>query len=119
MAPERVYANSRVRDCVGQAAVRRGPVVYCAEEADNGSSLHLLRLPKAAALRMAEGFAGYQAVEADGFRIVPDDERLYSPDPAVHTEPALIRLVPYCVWGNRGKGEMRVWLETAALPYEF
>ena len=59
---------------------------------------------------MAEGFAGYQAVEADGFRIVPDDERLYSPDPAVHTEPALIRLVPYCVWGNRGKGEMSVYL---------
>jgi len=110
MVPERIYANGRVRDCVGQAAVRRGPVVYCAEEADNGGSLHLLRLPRNAALRMAGGFAGYQAVEADGVRIVPEDDCLYSPDPAMHTEPALIRLVPYCVWGNRGKGEMSVYL---------
>ena len=110
MRPERIYANGRVRDCAGQTAFRRGPVVYCAEEKDNGDSLHLLRVPREAELAEAEGFAGYCAVETDGYRICPDDGRLYSPDPAQHTEPARIRLVPYCMWGNRGRGEMRVFL---------
>lgn len=110
MAPERIYANRRVRDCVGQTAVRLGPVVYCAEEADNGDSLHLLRLPREAVLRVTEGFAGFNAIEADGFRICPEEERLYSPDPAEHTEPTRIHLIPYCLWANRGKGEMRVFL---------
>lgn len=108
--PERIYANGRVRDCAGQTAFRRGPVVYCAEEKDNGDSLHLLRVPREAELAETEGFAGYCAVETDGYRICPDDGPLYSPDPAQHTEPARIRLVPYCLWGNRGKGEMRVFL---------
>ena len=39
-----MQANPRVRETEGQLAVTRGPVVYCLEEKDNGSNLHLLAL---------------------------------------------------------------------------
>ena len=110
MVPERVYVNKNVRDYVGQTAVRLGPVVYCAEEADNGPGLHLLRLPRSAQLSLSEGFADYAAVEAEGYRFCLKNGKLYSTDPAEEAEPVLIRLIPYCIWGNRGKGEMRVFL---------
>lgn len=97
MVPERVYVNSNVRDYVGQTAVRLGPVVYCAEEADNGPGLHLLRFPRSSRLTLTEGFAGYAAVEAEGSRICPKNGRLYGTDPADDSESVLIRLVPYCV----------------------
>jgi len=37
-------ANPHVRENIGKLAVMRGPVVYCLEEADNGSDLHMLSL---------------------------------------------------------------------------
>ncbi len=37
-----VEANNRVREDIGKVAVMRGPVVYCLEECDNGTDLHLL-----------------------------------------------------------------------------
>lgn len=39
-----MQADSRVREDIGKAAVTRGPVVYCMEEADNGKNLHLFSL---------------------------------------------------------------------------
>lgn len=37
-------ANNRVREDMRQVAVTRGPVTFCAEQADNGENLHLLRV---------------------------------------------------------------------------
>lgn len=39
-----VSAHPRVREDIGKAAVCRGPVTYCAEEADNGRDLHLFQM---------------------------------------------------------------------------
>ena len=96
---------------LGQVAVTFGPVVYCAEEADNGPDLHLLRLPRSAALRLAEDtYAGYRIIAADGLRLVPEGDALYSAEPGLRPEKAHLRLIPYCLWANRGKGEMSVFL---------
>ncbi len=111
LTPERVYANARVRDCAMQAAVRMGPVVYCAEEADNGDSLHLLRLPEKVPLRVIpEKLNGFSLLEAPGWRLEAADDRLYSTEHSVRRKAAVIRFIPYCLWANRGKGEMRVFL---------
>ena len=37
-------SNPLVREDAGRVAVKRGPVVYCMEEADNGKNLHLTKL---------------------------------------------------------------------------
>ncbi|MCT6900852.1 MAG: glycoside hydrolase family 127 protein, partial [Bifidobacterium sp.] len=39
-----VAANPLVSQDAGKVAVTRGPIVYCAEERDNGANLHLLHL---------------------------------------------------------------------------
>ena len=36
MPPERLYAHPNVRMDVGRVALRRGPLIYCVEETDNG-----------------------------------------------------------------------------------
>ena len=44
MSVKFVHANSRVRSDAGQVAVMRGPLVYCAEQADNPGDLWNYRL---------------------------------------------------------------------------
>ena len=44
----------------------------------------------------------------EGWRSSPG-EALYSRK-RPERKPADVRLVPYCVWGNRGENQMRVWL---------
>ena len=38
------------------------------------------------------------------------DGKLYAPRP-VTFEKAKLTFVPYCNWGNRGYGEMSVWVK--------
>jgi hypothetical protein len=37
MPAERLYAHPNLRMDVGRSALRRGPLIYCVEEADNPS----------------------------------------------------------------------------------
>ncbi len=110
-------ANSRVREDTRLAAVMRGPVTYCAEEADNGADLHLLRIN-------ADQFAEHVSVLPDhcfghpsirllvpGYRAETDSpDSLYAEYCKPVETPCKIALIPYYAWGNRGEGEMRVWL---------
>ena len=48
-------ADGRVREDIGKAAVMRGPVVYCLEEADNGQELHLLKMDENAVFEIEQG----------------------------------------------------------------
>src|SRR5271169_6735924 len=54
MPAERLYAHPNVRMDVGRAALRRGPLIYCVEEADNpGGPVQTLSLPRSAPLDAA------------------------------------------------------------------
>ena len=70
-------------------------------------------LPRQAELRARfdpDLLGGTTVVEADGWRCEPSREApLYALDPPV-TVPARLRAVPYSLWGNRGPGEMLVWI---------
>ena len=106
-----MYADPRVTADAGKAAVKKGPLVYCLEETDNGGPLSGLRIDPEEPL--TERFepallGGVNVVEARGQRIVWDGG-LYSAKPPGRT-PATLRLVPYCFWGNREPGEMAVWV---------
>lgn len=112
MPVRRLRAHPHVVHDVGCVALQRGPVVFCLEQVDNGDHLNLIRLPKAAAL--AARFApdllgGCVVIEADAERLRPADGQLYTTaEPTVVSTS--IKAVPYCLWNNRGEGEMRVWL---------
>ena len=90
---KRVKADWRVRQDRGRLAVMRGPVLYCAEGVDNGGHAKDLRLAATAAFASA-------TVDVNGAAF-----------------PALVagaaKLVPYCVWANRGGGELETWFPTA------
>ncbi len=112
MAVRRVYANPMVREDIGRVALMRGPLVYCAEQCDNGDHLHRLRLPDGAALKalpfQPDLLGGIVPIQADGARFSGGDA-LYTDEPPWEI-PQKIFAVPYYAWGNRDPGEMRVWL---------
>lgn len=113
MKVTRWYANENVRENLGKVAVARGPVVFCAEEKDNGPDLHMLMLPKSAAARYSEvtDFAGIDGIDVSGYRgEILKDAPLYSKEANRRKEKTNIHFIPYYAWANRGENEMRVWI---------
>ena len=119
MAPRLYKADPRVRDNIGKAAMTRGPIVYCLEEADNGKNLHLLSIDPARKPEEEEekGELGdIIRITAFGKRIREPEEKecLYRPadEEIVQEEDARLRFIPYYTWANRGSNEMSVWVRT-------
>ena len=115
MVPRWVRADPRVREDAGKVALQRGPLVYCLEEADNGTGLHLLRRgpePEAEVRWEPETLGGVVTVTTSGLREAEDwpRDRLYDFREAPELRPTRLRWVPYYAWANRGPGEMRVWI---------
>lgn len=115
MPVERIEAHPRVRMNHGFVALRRGPVVYCLEEVDNGANLAALSLPREAKLRAVFNrrlLGGAVAITGRLQRRLADgwDGALYRPRGATRERSVSFRAVPYCLWNNRGDGEMRVWI---------
>ncbi|MBP0968649.1 MAG: glycoside hydrolase family 127 protein [Oscillospiraceae bacterium] len=112
MEPTRMYANPRVRADIGCVAFMRGPVVYCFEQADNGEDLMALRAYRDGKLSVHRqrlgGLGEYPILTVKGARLI-DSGELYSDEP-FDTEDVTLKAVPYYLWGNRGKGGMRVWI---------
>lgn len=100
-----VKCSPKVRSNIGKAAVCRGPIVYCLEEVDNGSDLHLLRLAK------KPDFGYYKdIITAKGFREIIKSEKLYEDYTEPEKIPAVLKFIPYYKWANRGENEMSVYI---------
>ena len=123
MIPKVNRANIKVARDSGLGAVTVGPVVYCAEGADNGGEVFSFSLD-GARLRLERqtpaqigGFApsSYDlgtvyTVTAEGTSLVADDpDALFFTD-GYKEETRQIKLIPYFMWGNRGLNQMRVWM---------
>ena len=118
MPVRRVYGNPLVRHLAGKVALQRGPVVYCLEQADNGSELHNLSLDKHSKFVEVAGtgvMANKILIQAQGHRQTldaPQDRPLYQFDqPMARTEPQTLTFIPWFSWANRGEGEMRIWVD--------
>lgn len=109
-----IRANQKVHYNAGRAAIVRGPLVYCLEEADNGGYLDEISLdPEKGLSEKADPDmpGGCVSIEALGFRETASEERddLYMPYKSVKEE-ITVKAVPYFLWNNRGGGEMQVWV---------
>ena len=115
MPPERLFAHPAVKSDRGQAALRRGPLVYCVEAADNpGMDLALLHLPRETPLaheKRSDLFGGTVVLTAKGraAETAGWDGVLYRSDLPPARE-AQLTAVPYFLWANREPGAMRVWI---------
>ena len=114
---EWIQANIRVREDGGKAALRRGPMIYCVEETDNGPLLSDLAADTCAPIAESEnrdvaGFGPYPALVTSGTRSgseIRREQRLYFPLRR-RRAPVTLTAVPYCLWGERVPGEMSVWV---------
>jgi DUF1680 family protein len=111
-----VIANPRVADDRGHIAVQRGPLVYCAEWADNdGINPHHLLFPRQPQFEVEAGY-GIQNTEGDGktFQVTAitaqAQEASVSPEGKLSARDVTVKLIPYYAWNHRGAGKMDVWL---------
>ena len=109
MEPRIVMAHRQVTEDRGKIAVERGPLVYCAEWADNDFNI-----------------LGTALSEEAQFKVVPTkltvEGRDYPFDALETTaldnytgniskaRPVNLRLIPYYAWAHRGSGNMEVWI---------
>jgi len=98
---EKVEANR------GRVAVTRGPLVYCAEEVDNGGPVQRFFIPEVPAAgqaktaAIADGpLAGVVTVTLPAKEVAGDGS----------AKDARLALVPYYAWNNRGEKSMIVWI---------
>jgi len=116
-------ADPRLDVARGTVAVEYGPLVYCMEAVDNpGHRLDDLTIDTAIAPKVApvDGTLGHVATIRIGGRIRPRTGASWWPyslagAPARDElgESVALTGVAYYTWGNRGPGEMRIWIPTA------
>lgn len=116
MSVRYTIANNMVEETAGQAAVERGPIVYCVESLDTeAESLDDLYLDIHAEFKDAQ-------FEIAGKNIPVLETEQYCADRSGFSREALyqrlvykgmkkekVRFIPYYAWDNREFGEMRIW----------
>jgi DUF1680 family protein len=118
MPVERLYAHPAVRADVGQVALRRGPMVYCVEQADHSAPVSRLVLPAGAELAAREApelLGGVVVLEGTAAALSDAgwEGSLYRTN-RPSAEPVALRAIPYFAWDNRTAGAMMVWLPEGA-----
>ena len=111
-----VVANPRVADDRGRIAIERGPLVYCAEWADNeGVNPHHLLLARQPQFEVQPTYA-IQNTEGNGQTFDVTAITAQAQDVHVNregriaTKDVTVKLIPYYAWNHRGAGKMDVWL---------
>lgn len=113
-----IEAHPLVEETLGQVAVKRGPLVYCLESADLPPGTRLLDVRIPADIDLVARYdgrllGGVVVLEGKARAARPAGEwngALYRALTATPLAPLDVRFIPYFAWGNRGDGEMSVWL---------
>jgi hypothetical protein len=123
MTPRWTYPDSRVDAARGCAAIERGPLVYCFEQADQA-----VRLDEFAVRAGTPLSEGALTLEGVGPTIAVTTAGWHIPAAATAAGPAAVAFqaaasnagppgprlpavaIPYFQWDNRGPGAMRVWI---------
>ncbi|MDR0443836.1 MAG: glycoside hydrolase family 127 protein, partial [Treponema sp.] len=114
MKPRIVFANPRVHQNCGRAAIARGPEIFCFEEIDNGKNLAALSLDTHSPLEECwreDLLGGIMQIKVKGKRLImPEQDESFSEQFEPRSEAVELTAVPYGYWGNRTSGEMLVWI---------
>lgn len=111
-----LHANPWVGADAGKTAIKKGPVVYCLEQVDNGENLAGIFVDSSQTLTEQyepDLLGGVVTISLTGKRLKKEtwpQERLYD-DRIPEFEPVSLKTVPYSAWNNREPGEMAVWMK--------
>lgn len=120
MPPRLMAANPLVEEDLNQAAVQRGPVVYCLESPDLPPGVRVSDVMIPADLKLTVRYErrlldGVVVLEGQGL-VQPAENwngKLYREFKPADLRPINLRFIPYSVWANRGPSQMTVWLPLA------
>lgn len=107
MTPRTVKADSRVSADRGRVAISRGPLVYCAEWADNQFDVMHFVIDAKPQFTLTDAptlAGGVKKLAATGTLLDT------GADGKLTATPRAITLIPYYAWCHRGPGRMQVWL---------
>ena len=108
-----VKASPRVVDDRGRMAIERGPLVYCAEGADNeGFSIFNFLMPRQPRFTVTDRMIKTNSALTFGVKAIQVDGQALEQDPQgeAHVKNATLTMVPYYAWNHRGPGLMEVWM---------
>jgi len=108
MPVRRVLANEKVADDRGMVALERGPIVFCMERADNPNGVFDLLVPDNAKLQFAyrtDVLGGIGEITGEAVALARGADRV-----SLVRRQQNFTAIPYYAFGNRGQGEMAVWL---------
>ncbi|MDB5020397.1 MAG: glycoside hydrolase family protein [Pedobacter sp.] len=94
-ASQALVVNSR------KLALQRGPIIYCAEWADNAGKVSDLLIPENAEFKPTYNSALLSGVTTLKGNVLKNSD--------VGTTSFSLTAIPYMAWANRGEGEMQVW----------
>lgn len=121
MEPRVVTAREEVEADRGRIAIERGPIVYCAEAADNSFPVRSVLLTPEPVMAVSHGDVLGYPVE----KISTIAQTLhYDQMGRLRVDDVKLTMIPYYAWCHRGAGEMTVWLPTVlesaapARPFE-
>jgi DUF1680 family protein len=99
MPVRRIRTHQNVEDNRNKVAVVRGPIVYCAEEVDNGTKVVDLILPDDTKLQSKHNSDLLNGVTVITGNVVDEAGKQRE-----------LTAIPYYAWAHRGSGKMAVWL---------
>ncbi len=108
MPIQKVVADDRVADDRGMVALQRGPLVYCAEGVDNGGKVFNLLIPEDAGFDYAfrqDILGGVGVISGKVLALGQGKDRV-----TIGKQEHNFIAIPFYAFGNRGPGEMAVWL---------
>lgn len=108
-----VKADQHVKADQGRTAVERGPLVYCAEGADNqGFCIFNFLVPRQPRFTVVDRRISGQRDVNFSVKAIEVEGQAVDTDAAgkVKAQSATLTMIPYYAWNHRGTGLMQVWL---------
>jgi len=108
METYQIASNTKIKSNQNLLSVQRGPVMYCAEFADNNGKTSNIVIPELSNFKY-----NYEPEILKGVGTLKTEAKVLKVEAnAVNTETKIVKLIPYYARSNRGSGEMKIWFPT-------
>jgi DUF1680 family protein len=110
-----LVGHPRIEEIRNQAAIKRGPVVYCIESPDLPENTDILDVYLPVDIRLKahnqpDFLGGVTTLSGKLLLHGSNKESMYSTLEEPAWEEVRTQFVPYFAWSNRGVSEMTVWM---------